>query len=513
MNGQLPSSWTRVTLGNLLAEPLRNGRSVPDSASGFPVLRLTAIRETRVRLDEHKLGAWSEDQAEPFVVEKDDFLVARGNGSLDLVGRGGLVGHVPRAVAFPDTMIRVRPRTAALGPEYLRHLWNSPVIRAQIEQSARTTAGIYKINQEHLRQIQIPLPPRPEQDRIANALDTQTSRLDTAAAGLRRVRANLKRYRASVLRNACEGRLVSTEAELARREGQDFEPASILLARILKERRAMWEEQELAKLRTQGKEPKDDRWKLKYKDPERPNTNGLPELPEGWVWTTLAAITQLRGGLTKGQKRQDGRRYREVPYLRVANVQRGYLDLGDVARIHASEDDIRKLALRPGDVLFNEGGDRDKLGRGWVWSGELPECIHQNHVFRARVLTTAVQPKYLSFYGNSAGQTYFTAQGRQTTNLASINLTKLGALPVPLPPAAEQLRIVQEVKRLLEEADVVEGATNAGLRRAGRLHQSLRKRAFEGQLVAQDPDDEPASVLLERIQAKPGNEATVADES
>lgn len=100
-----------------------------------------------------------------------------------------------------------------------------------------------------------------------------------------------------------------------------------------------------------------------------------------------------------------------------------------------------------GDVLFNEGGDRDKLGRGWIWRGQLPECIHQNHVFRARLRTPDVFPEYLSWYGNSGGQKYFFEQGKQTTNLASINLTKLKRLPVPLPPLMEQKRIVAEVQR------------------------------------------------------------------
>lgn len=118
-------------------------------------------------------------------------------------------------------------------------------------------------------------------------------------------------------------------------------------------------------------------------------------LPEGWVWTTLSAIAELKGGITKGQKRRPGAVLWSIPYLRVANVQRGYLDLTEIKTIEATEAEIAELRLDPGDVLFNEGGDRDKLGRGWVWSGELPECIHQNHVFRARLRTRDVHPKYL----------------------------------------------------------------------------------------------------------------------
>src|SRR4051794_21359658 len=123
----------------------------------------------------------------------------------------------------------------------------------------------------------------------------------------------------------------------------------------------------------------------------------LPELPRGWAWATLRQIAELKGGITKGQRRANNVLIREVPYLRVANVQRGFLDLAEVKTIEAEEDEIAELRLRAGDVLFNEGGDRDKLGRGWIWRGEIPECIHQNHVFRARLRSPGIQPKLVSW--------------------------------------------------------------------------------------------------------------------
>jgi type I restriction enzyme S subunit len=183
----------------------------------------------------------------------------------------------------------------------------------------------------------------------------------------------------------------------------------------------------------------------------------------------------------------------------VANVQRGFLNLTEVKTIAATEAEIRDLQLVPGDVLFNEGGDRDKLGRGWIWEGQISECIHQNHVFRARIKGEAIEPKLLSWYANTAGQEYFQNEGKQTTNLASINMTKLAAFPVPVPPPAEQKRIVPEVERRLSLLDAMGSSVEHGLQRAERLRQSILKRAFEGRLVPQDPNDEPASALLERI--------------
>jgi type I restriction enzyme S subunit len=150
--------------------------------------------------------------------------------------------------------------------------------------------------------------------------------------------------------------------------------------------------------------------------------------------------------------------------------------------IEAPEAEIEDLRLRSGDVLFTEGGDRDKLGRGWIWDNQLPECIHQNHVFRARLFSEVVSPRFISWWGNSFGQLYFQKEGKQTTNLASINLTKLSAFPVPLPPTEEQHRIIAEVERRLSVADEMEAQVDAGLQRAERLRRAILKRAFEGKL-------------------------------
>jgi type I restriction enzyme, S subunit len=235
--------------------------------------------------------------------------------------------------------------------------------------------------------------------------------------------------------------------------------------------------------------------------------SGLRALPLGWAWTMLREIADIRGGLAKGQRRATGTSLREVPYLRVANVQRAYLDLSEVKTIEATEEEIAQLNLQPGDVLFNEGGDRDKLGRGWIWRVELPECIHQNHVFRARLRSPEIEPKLLSWYGNSVGQQYFWDEGKHTTNLASINLTKLGNLPVALPPAGEQRRIVSEIERLFSLLDAGVAALKRVQAKLKRYRACVLRAACEGRLVPteaelarrEERDYEPADRLLVQI--------------
>lgn len=222
----------------------------------------------------------------------------------------------------------------------------------------------------------------------------------------------------------------------------------------------------------------------------------MRELPSGWNWSTLGELAEVQGGITKGNKRRSDEAVRPVPYLRVANVQRGFLDLSEMKEIEASESQITRLNLLSGDVLFNEGGDRDKLGRGWVWSGELPECIHQNHVFRARLRPGLMEPKFLSYYGNSEAQHYFESEGKQTTNLASISLTKLVALPVIVPPCPEQRRIVAKLEELFSELDAGVEALRRAQRRLARYRQSLLQAAVTGELTREWREQQTLDVQL-----------------
>ncbi|MFJ7905323.1 restriction endonuclease subunit S [Streptomyces sp. NPDC096198] len=203
----------RVRLADVLSEPLINGRSVRSMDGGFPVLRLTALKRGGVDLSEHKSGAWSEEEAAPFLVSEGDFLLSRGNGSLNLVGRGARVKRVPFPVAFPDTMIRVRVRHSLVLAEYLEFIWDSAIVRRQIEDSVRTTAGIYKINQKILEGVEIPVPPLDEQKRIVGALDAYISRLDMAERGIELAQLRAVSLRRSLLYRAFTGALVPQDPD------------------------------------------------------------------------------------------------------------------------------------------------------------------------------------------------------------------------------------------------------------------------------------------------------------
>jgi len=318
-------------------------------------------------------------------------------------------------------------------------------------------------------------------------IEKQFTRLDASVATLKRVQANLRRYRASVLKAACEGKLVPTEAELSRSEGRDYEPADQLLERILAERRARWEVQE--------------KRRRKHKEPSHPNTSALPELPEGWVWATVAQFAEIQGGIQKQPKRAPARN--AFPFLRVANVLRGSLDLEDVHEIELFSGELDKLRLFSGDLLIVEGnGSASQIGRMAIWKGGIEDCVHQNHIIRAR-LCGGLTPQYVESYWNSPiGASEVSKLASSTSGLYTLSVSKVSDLPVPLPPLAEQHRIVAEVQRHLSVIHQAEATVEDNLKRAERLRQSILKQAFSGNLVPQYPNDEPASELLERIRAE-----------
>ena len=198
----VPSGWSTIELGEALLEPLANGRSVPDRPGGFPVLRLTAVRDRRIDLEQCKAGAWSANEARPYLVCEGDLLIVRGNGSLHLIGRAGVVGAVTAPVAYPDTLIRVRTDPALIESRYMSLLWDSPAVRDQIEDRVRTTAGIYKVNQSQLRSVKLPVPSLDEQRRIVDILEDHLSRLDAAAAYLDAAVRRQRSLTASVLTTA-----------------------------------------------------------------------------------------------------------------------------------------------------------------------------------------------------------------------------------------------------------------------------------------------------------------------
>lgn len=196
----------------------------------------------------------------------------------------------------------------------------------------------------------------------------------------------------------------------------------------------------------------------------RPPREQVPELyqetaigwiPKDWRVLRLGSMAKIVSGVTLGSKEGLSSSIK-VPYLRVANVQDGFLDLREIKSVSISPKTLEFLRLLPGDVLMNEGGDFDKLGRGAVWAGEIEDCVHQNHVFRVRTVATILRPYYLAYYSESSfGKKYFLVSSKQSTNLASINSTQLNTYPIALPSIYEQDAIILRLKGINKRIDAM----------------------------------------------------------
>ena len=199
-------------------------------------------------------------------------------------------------------------------------------------------------------------------------------------------------------------------------------------------------------------------------------------------WIRLDQIAEISGGITKGRHLDNGKII-SLPYLRVANVQNGFLNLKEIKYIDLKESELSRFLLQEGDVLDTEGGDRDKLGRGTVWHNEIKNCVHQNHVFKARTYPDQAVPQYVSYWSMSQeARNYFYNYGKQSVNLASINKSVLSALKLPLPEKIIQLEIIRAIETNLSVCNNIEQTIDAALEQSKALRHSILKEAFEGKM-------------------------------
>ncbi len=202
---------------------------------------------------------------------------------------------------------------------------------------------------------------------------------------------------------------------------------------------------------------------------------------KSWEYVNLSTVSRLQTGIMKGKKYI--KETQKMPYLRVANVQDGYFDLNEIKEIDLPIDDMNRYLLRKGDVLFTEGGDFDKLGRGAVWNEEIFPCTYQNHIFVVRTDAKRLVPKFLSLQARSQyGKQYFLHCSKQTTNLASINSTQLKNFPLILPSVAEQQELVHILDNLLAKEQQAKEAAETVLHQLKLMKKAILARAFRGEL-------------------------------
>ena len=485
---RLPRGWVRTTLG-AITEPTRP-RQNPQDSPNLPFIGMEHIEPHTMRLLRTVPAHTLKSIAVHFW--PGDILYGRLRPYLNKVYRPDFEGLCSAEfIVFPSSL--------SFETRYLQYLLNSTAFvsfASHLNEGERP-----RVDFGMLKSYPVPLSPFSEQTCIVEEIESRFSQLEAGVAALERAKTNLKNYRASVLQAACEGRLVPTEAELARTEGREYEPADQLLTRILKERLATWEAEQLAKMEAQGEAPKDDKWKAKYKEPFEPDTSELPELSEGWVWATWEQlsmrVTVGHVGPMRHEYVQDG-----VPFLRSQNVRENRFDPTGLLYISPTfHKRLSKSTLHPGDLVVVRSGG---VGVTCVIPESLGEANCSDLVIIQKPL--GLNSQYGSFFMNSVAKGAVEA-GQVGIALTHFNTRSVATLSVAVPPLVEQRRIVTEVENRLSILDKLEVAIMANLKRAERLRQAVLKQAFEGELVPQDPNDEPASVLLERIRQERARKA------
>ncbi len=348
-----------------------------------------------------------------------------------------------------------------------------------------TGSTFKQISKDDLHAFPIPFAPLPEQRRVVAKIEALFEQSRTARQALDRIPPLLDKFRQSVLAAAFRGDLTRDWRE----QHADVEPASALMERIRTKRRHQWEEA----LRAKGKDPR----KMKYEEPKPVDTRDLPELPEEWVWARFGeAVSSMKNGIYKpADVYGDG-----VPCLRMYNIESGRIVWKDIKLMRLGTAEVDEYRLLPDDILLNRVNSRELVGKAAVIPQGLGDLVFESKNIRVRVRSGIVEPHYLSYY-------LLTTQCRkqielgckQTVGMATVSQSDIASWLFPFAPFEEQRCIVTKIEAVFAQADAIEVAMEAARRRADKVDQSILARAFCGALVPQDPTDEPASVLLDRV--------------
>lgn len=359
--------------------------------------------------------------------------------------------------------------------------------------SGTTVSGI---RLEALHGLPLLLPPAPEQTRIVAKLEELLSDLDAGVAELKAAQKKLGQYRQSLLKAAVEGALTAEW----RAKSPHTETGAQLLERILTERRARWEAKQLAKFKEQGKTPPKD-WQKKYPEAAQPDTTDLPKLPEGWVWASVDQLAEsVRNGLSKTPNTQQ----RGFPIFKINAVRPMVVNFSTIKHIELAESEAVDYWVEVGDVLATRyNGSVDLLGVfGMV--REVPmRTLYPDKIIRMKPVIGAELGAWMEICGNvGVSRAHLVSRVKTTAGQTGISGEDLKKTPIPLPPASEQGMALAILDERLLAINELEQPTELCLKQTTAQRQNILRAAFAGQLVPQDPNDEPASVLLERIRAE-----------
>ncbi len=397
--GEIPEGWEVHRMKSCISQ--RDGGAWGDEATGETgdciCLRIADFDYEHFRFTDSNnltIRHYASPIIKKLLLQKNDILIEKsGGGEKTPVGRTVLFDKEYPAL-FANFMDRLRCSDFIL-PQYLQYVFVTFYKNRYTQNYIKQTTGIQNLDLSSMLADEfVPVPNLNEQKLIVRHLESKCSKIDNLLAKTRSSIEEYKKLKQAVITQAV------TKGVRGKREMKDS------------------------------------------------GVEWIGEIPAKWRKTQLRHCATIKSGITLGKSYSKDTVLIERPYLRVANVQGGYVDLNNLATIEVTPDEDLKYRLHSGDVLMTEGGDRDKLGRGCVWHGEIEPCLHQNHVFAVQTNETILLPEFLEYLtASDVGRSYFDVTAIKTTNLACTSSSKVLAFTIPLPPIEEQIEIVSFIKK------------------------------------------------------------------
>ncbi|RBM79102.1 restriction endonuclease subunit S [Vibrio paracholerae] len=474
----LPKSWIILPLSEVIQ--MQKGKK-PHDLGGKSNLRTVPYINIKA-FEKGIITEYAPEQDAIYCTEKDVLLVWDG-ARAGLSGRGvnGYVG---------STLVKVTSDIAEMN--YLSYYFESiySILNTQTK-----GVGIPHINPVVLNNLPFNLAPENEQTRIVDKLEELFSELDAGVKELKAAQTKLSQYRQSLLKSAVEGSL--TQQWRAENRDRVQETGEQLLARILKQRREQWQQQKLAEFAEKGKTPPKN-WQDKYPEPVQPDTTDLPELPEGWVW---ASVDQLVYESSYGTSVKCDYGTGNTPVLRIPNVINKKVSVSDLKETVDPFDIGLNKQLLSGDILIvRTNGSLSLMGQTALVRDIEDGFYFASYLLRLRTPMDTILPEWMDLYfGSKNARAWIENQASSSAGQNNISLSKFSNLHVPLPPLEEQVQLISVLANEFDSIDRQIEVTDLGLKQSEAQRKNILKSAFSGQLVPQDPNDEPASVLLEKI--------------
>lgn len=535
-DSQLPKSWISAAIADVATLSPKFSATDVDVTDLVHFVPMASVAEDFEGIDTSQLRPYGQVRKGYTYFSEGDVLFAKITPCMEN-GKGALVPHLPQRHAFGSTEFHVLRSQGSVQPKWLAHYLSQPDFRKVARSNMAGTAGQLRVPTKWLAAAGIPLAPCAEQARIVEKLEELLSDLDAGVAELMAAQRKLALYRQSLLKAAVEGALTadwraahhdnaeptgslsprkrgsmdavaktskSMDSRLCGNDGQS-ETGAELLQRILTERRARWQAKQLSKFSDQGKTPPKD-WQGKYKEPVAPGTIDLPALPEGWVWGTIDQIADVGTGVTPLRSKKQYFEEGTIPWVTSGALNDPVVTAANEYVTPLALGECRLEIYPAGSLLvamYGEGKTRGKCS-------ELRFPATINQAIAAIVLegeAATVRGHLKTFLLNAYEAMRKQASGGVQPNL---NLQIIKGLSLPLPPLDEQAEVQLRLSDQLLAFDAQQLALDRGLKQAAVQRKNILKAAFTGQLVPQDPNDEPASVLLDRIRAERAAEGTTA---